>query len=180
MMARGATVDRPALSTGDVRRMSRGLAAIRILIGATFLSNGLAKLFEFDRVRVGWYVANLIDRADARFILNAEVNHNARYRVWLVNRVTNHLLLPRWGSVQWALTAVEIAAGTLLVIGLWSRLGALIALVPTVFLFAMYFANNRWAPEQPLELVPLVVLAVVPSGMAWGVDGHLRRRGWPS
>jgi uncharacterized membrane protein YphA (DoxX/SURF4 family) len=176
----GAPSDRQAVSADTVRRLSRGIAAIRILIGGTFLSNGLAKLFEFDRIRVGWYAANLIDRADARFILNAEVNHNARHRVWLVSRITNHLLLPHWVSVQWALTAAEVAAGTLLVIGLWSRLGALIALVPTVFLFAMYFANNRWLPEQPLELVPLVVLGVVPSGIAWGVDGHLRRRAWPS
>jgi len=66
------------------------------------------------------------------------------------------------------------------VVGLWSRLGALIALVPAVFLFFMYFANNRWLPEQPLEVVPLIVLALVPSGLVWGLDGHLRRRGWPS
>jgi hypothetical protein len=60
----------------------------------------------------------------------------------------------------------------LLVLGLWSRLGALIALVPTVFLFFMYFANDRWAPEQPLELVPLLVLAAVPSGLFWGLDAR--------
>lgn len=53
------------------RQLGRGLAVIRVLLGVTFLSNGLAKLFEFDRVHVGWYVANLIDRADARFILPA-------------------------------------------------------------------------------------------------------------
>jgi len=173
-----ATTD--TLSPGTARQLACGLAVIRVLFGVTYLSNGLAKLFEFDRIRVGWYVANLIDRADARFILNAEVNHNARHRVWLVGRITNRLLLPHWGTFQWALTGVEILAGVLLVVGLWSRLGALIALVPAVFLFFMYFANNRWLPEQPLEVVPLIVLALVPSGLVWGLDGHLRRRGWPS
>jgi hypothetical protein len=49
-----------------------------------------------------------------------------------------------------------------------------------VFLFLVYFANDRWLPEQPLELVPLLVLAVVPSGRVWGVDGLLGRRRWPS
>jgi uncharacterized membrane protein YphA (DoxX/SURF4 family) len=151
-----------------------------VLLGVTFLSNGVAKLFEFHRVHLGWYVANLIDRADARFILNAEVNHNARHKVWLVARIANRLVLPHWGVFQWALTAVELTAGVLLVAGLWSRLGALIALGPTVFLFLVYFANDRWLPEQPLELVPLLVLAVVPSGRVWGVDGLLGRRRWPS
>jgi uncharacterized membrane protein YphA (DoxX/SURF4 family) len=170
----------PALTPGDVRRVAQGLAVIRVLLGVTFLSNGVAKLFEFHRVHVGWYVANLIDRADARFILNAEVNHNARHKVWLVARITNRLVLPHWGIFQWGLTAVEVTAGALLVAGLWSRLGALIALVPTVFLFFVYFANDRWLPEQPLQLVPLLVLAVVPSGRVWGMDGLLGWRRWPS
>ena len=158
----------------DARTLGRGMAAIRILLGLTFLSNGLSKLLgsHFHEIRLGWYVANLINRPDARFILNAEVNHNARHRVWLIGRITNHLVLPHWSLFGWGLTAVELAAGILLTVGLFSRLGALIALGPTVFLFLMYFANNRWAPEQPLELVPLLVLAFVPSGLVWGLDGR--------
>ena len=168
------------LNPTSARHLAQGMAAIRILFGATYLSNGLAKLFEFDHIHIGWYVANLIDRADARFILNAEVNHNARHRVLLVGRIANRLLLPHWGTFQWALTGVEILAGVLLVVGLWSRLGALIALVPAAFLFFVYFANNRWAPEQPLEVVPLIVLAIVPSGLAWGLDGRRWHRRWPA
>lgn len=169
-----------AISPDVARRLGQAVAVVRILLGVTFLSNGLAKLFEFDRVHLGWYVANLIDRSDARFILNAEVNHNARYHVPLVGLITNHLILPHWGLFQWGLTGVELVAGVLLVAGLWSRLGALIALLPAIFLFFVYFANNRWLPEQPLELVPLIILAVVPSGLVWGVDGRLTRRRWPS
>jgi len=170
----------PQETTEAVPRLGEGMAVIRILFGLTFLLNGLAKLFEFHRVHIGWYLANLIDRADAKFILNAEVNHNARYHLPLVSRITNHLVLPHWGFFQWALTAAELAAGTLLLLGLYSRLGALIALGPIVFLFFVYFANDRWVPEQPLELVPLAVLAVVSSGMTWGLDGRLGRRRWPS
>ena len=158
------------------------MAVIRILLGMTFLLNGLSKLLgtHFHRIHLGWYVANLINRRDARFILNAEVNHNAQYRVPLVGRITNHLLLAHWGLFGWLLGSVELIAGLLLVAGLLSRLGALIALGPTVFLFFMYFANNRWVPEQPLELVPLIVLAMVPSGLVWGLDRRLGRTHWPS
>jgi uncharacterized membrane protein YphA (DoxX/SURF4 family) len=165
----------PAVPSDVLTRTAQGIAVVRVLLGLTFFLNGLAKLFAFHRVHLGWYVANLIDRADARFILNAEVNHNARYHVWLVSRIANHLVLPHWGFFQWALTAVELGAGVLLVLGLWSRLGAAVALVPTVFLFFMYLSNDRWAPEQPLELVPLAVLAFVPAGRVWGLDQRRAR-----
>ena len=172
-----ALSDTPSVQT---RRLSQGIASIRILLGMTFLLNGLAKLFEFHRVTAGPYVANLIDRADAKFILNAEVNHNAQHHLPLIGRITNDLVLPHWTVFGWGLTAVEISAGLLLVVGLWSRLGALIALGPAVFLFFVYVANDRWVPEQPLELVPLLMLAVVPSGRWWGLDRRVGSARWPS
>lgn len=177
-----ATVSTALSATPSIqtRRLSQGIATSRILLGMTFLLNGIAKLFEFHRVTAGPYVANLIDRADAKFILNAEVNHNAQHRLPLIARVTNDLVLPHWTVFGWGLTAVEIVAGLLLMAGLWSRLGALIALGPAVFLFFVYVANDRWVPEQPLELVPLLMLAVVPSGRWWGLDRRAGSARWPS
>ena len=179
-MPETATTSKPVTLSLPTRRLAQGIAIIRILLGMTFLSNGIAKLFEFHRVAVGPYVANLIDRADAKFILNAEVNHNAQHHLPLIGRITNDLVLPHWTVFGWGLTAVEIAAGMLLVLGLWTRLGALIALGPAVFLFFVYVANDRWVPEQPLELVPLLVLAVVPSGRLWGLDRRAKSERWPS
>lgn len=159
--------------------LGRAFAVVRILIGLTFLLNGLAKLFGLHRVEIGPYLGNLINRADARFILDVEVNHNARHQLPLVGRITNDLVLPHWSLFSWGLTAIEIAAGTLLVAGLASRLGALLALGPAVFLFFVYFSTDRWLPEQPLELVPLVLLALVPAGRWWGLDRRLAARRWP-
>jgi uncharacterized membrane protein YphA (DoxX/SURF4 family) len=166
----------PAVNT---RQLARGLAVIRILIGATFLTNGLAKLFDIHRVEIGPFLANLINRGDARFILDVEVNHNAQHQLPLIGRVANDLVLPHWGLFSWLLTAVEITAGLLLVLGLASRLGALLALGPAVYLFFVYFANDRWLPEQPLELVPLLILALIPAGRWWGLDRSLARSRWP-
>ncbi len=177
------TVDaRPGLqlSTNGVRRLAQGMAAIRILFGLTFLLNGLAKLFEFHEVRIGPYVANLIDKGDARFILDVEVNNNAQHHLPLLQRITNDVLLPNWGWVQWLLTATEIVAGLLLLFGVASRLGALIALLQAGLLFFVYFSNDRWLPEQFLEVVPLAVLALVPSGRVWGLDRRLARDRWPT
>lgn len=165
----------------DARGLGRGLAVIRILLGFTFLSNGLAKLFGWHTVEIGPYVGNLINRGDARFILDAEVNTNARHQIPLIGRITNDLVLPNFDVFGWGITVVEIAAGLLLVLGLAPRLGALLALMPATFLFLVYMANDRWVPEQPLELVPLLVLVVVPTGLVWGLDGRLGRRHtrWP-
>ncbi|MGH9223467.1 MAG: DoxX family protein [Acidimicrobiales bacterium] len=155
------------------------MAVIRILVGMTSLSNGLAKLFDLHRIEIGPHVANLINRGDARFILDAEVNTNARHQLPLVGRITNDLVLPHWDLFGWGLTAVEITAGALLVAGLASRLGALLALGPAVFLFFVYFANDRWLPEQPLGLVPLALLALDPAGRRWGLDRRFAARCWP-
>lgn len=155
------------------------LAVIRILLGMTFLLNGLAKLFGIHRVEIGPYVGNLINRADARFILDVEVNNNAQHELPLLKRITNDLILPNWEVFGWGLTVVEIVAGLLLVVGLASRLGALVAAGPAVFLFFVYLANDRWLFEKPLELVPLAVLVLVPSGRWWGLDRRFADRGWP-
>jgi len=159
--------------------LGRSLAVVRILLGLTFLLNGLAKLFGIHRVEIGPYLGNLINRADARFILDVEVNRNARHQVPLIGRITNDLVLPNWNVFSWGLTAVEIAAGALLVAGLASRLGALLALGPATFLFFVYLANDRWFFEKPLELVPLVLLLLVPAGRWWGLDRRFAARGWP-
>ena len=163
----------------ETRRLGRGMAVIRVLMGMTYLTNGIAKLAGLHRIEVGPYLANLINRRDARFILNAEVNANARHHIPLIGRITNDLVLPHWSLFGWGLTAVEIVGGALLVAGLASRLGALITLGPAVFLFFVYFANDRWLPEQPLGLVPLVLLALIPAGRFWGLDRRFAGRGWP-
>ncbi len=165
----------------DARLLARGLAVIRILLGFTFLSNGLAKLFGFHEVAFGPVVANLINRADTRFILDVEVNKNAQRLLPPIRWIANDLVLPNFGLFGWALTVIELTAGLLLVLGLLPRIGALLALGPVVFLFFVYLSNDRWLPERFVELVPLLVLAVVPSGYAWGLDGRLGRRPkrWP-
>lgn len=147
--------------------------------GTIWLANGLAKVFDIHRVEIAPYLANLINRDDARFILDIEVNRNAKHQLPLVGRIANDLVLPNWDLFSWLLTAVEITAGLLLVLGLASRLGALLALGPASYLFLVYFANNRWMFEQPHEVVPLIILALIPSGRWWGLDRRVGRRRWP-
>ncbi len=179
----------PTGATGSplpsARSFARGLALLRGFLGLVFLLNGVAKLFKVHAVTVGPYVVNLIDRSDTRFILNVEANKNARHPLPGIRPLVNDVFLSHFGFWQWVFTAAELGIGLLLVLGLASRFGALLGLLQTGFLAALYVSNDRWVFEQPLEVVPLLLLVWLPSGRVWGLDGtpavqgRLRGR-WPS
>ncbi len=160
--------------------MGRGLAVLRIFFGVIFLANGLAKLTGERNFDVGWYRGFLIVRDEARNILEFESNrrNETGTRVPFVKRIVNDLILPNWDFFQWVVTAIEVGVGGLLVLGLATRLGALVGLSMQLFLAAVYFSSDRWMFEQPHEYVPMIILSVVATGRYWGLDGILIRR-WP-
>jgi uncharacterized membrane protein YphA (DoxX/SURF4 family) len=171
----------------DALALARALAAIRIFFGLILFSNGLAKLLAFTEVSIGPYKASLIDRPEARSILEFEVNKRGDGTdLPLLKSIVNDVMLDNWGLFQWVTTALELGAGLALILGIASRGAALAALGQQLFLQLVYFSSGRFMWEQPHEWVPLVILALVPSGRVWGLDAHLvARRGmrrfdhWP-
>lgn len=171
---------------------ARGMAVIRIFFGVILFANGLAKLDPaLGRIDLGPYHANLITRDGARGILNFEVNER-RIRegapqgtqVPGLKRFVNEVVLANWGIFQWLVVVIELGAGGLLLLGLATRLGALVGLGQQLFLALVYVSSNRWMFEQPHEYVPLIVLMIVPAGRMWGFDAWLLRRNpelqrWP-
>jgi uncharacterized membrane protein YphA (DoxX/SURF4 family) len=165
----------------------RGLAAFRIYAGLVLFANGVAKLFEFRDIDVGPYQAFLINKDEARSILDFEVNERGGdgTDVPLLKDVVNDVFLPNWDVFQWLVTALELGAGAALIIGLASRAAALAALGQQLFLALVYASSGRWLFEQPHEWVPLLILALVPAGRVWGVDSRIVHRGvgrfdrWP-
>lgn len=166
---------------------ARGLAAFRIYFGLVLFANGLAKLFEFRDIEIGPYKAFLINKSEARSILDFEINKRGGDGTelpllpWLVNDV----MLPNWGLFQWLVTALELGAGAALILGIASRGAALAALGQQFFLQLVYLSSARWMFEQPHEWVPLLILALVPAGRVWGMDARRTGRGlgrfdrWP-
>ena len=166
--------------------LGRGLAVLRIFVGIIFLANGLAKLTGERNIALGWYRGFLIVRNEARSILQFEVNerNGTGTMVPYLKRVVNDFILPNWDIFQWVVTYTEIGVGLLLVLGFVSRGAALAGLLFQLFLALVYASSNRWMFEQPHEYIPLVILAVVPTGRYWGLDGALLRarsslRRWP-
>jgi uncharacterized membrane protein YphA (DoxX/SURF4 family) len=167
--------------------VGRGLAAFRIYAGLVLFANGLAKLFDFREIDVGPYEAFLIDRVEARSILDFEVNRRGGdgTDVPLLKDLVNEVFLEYWDVFQWLVTALELGAGAALIVGLASRAAALLAFGQQFFLALVYASSGRWLFEQPHEWVPLLILALVPAGRVWGLDGRIVHRGvgrfdrWP-
>ena len=157
----------------DAAVLGRGLAALRIFIGVIFFANGLSKLFGFRNIEIGPYSTFLINREEARSILEGEAQ---RSEIPLIPSIVNDFMLPNYGWLQWVLTFVELGVGALLIVGLLSRGAALVGLAQQLFLAALYASSGRWMFEQPHEYVPLVILALVPAGYVWGLDARLRMR----
>ena len=171
----------PARSAADPALLARGLAALRIFVGVIALSNGLAKLFSFSMIDIGPYSGTLVDRPEARGILEGEA---ARNDLPLVPSIVNDVVLPSYDVMQWLLTFTELGTGALLILGLLSRGAALIVFAQHFGLQLLYFSSGRFAFEQPHEWVPPLILALVPAGLVWGLDGRLGRNRdglrWPS
>lgn len=182
----------PATPLLDPALFARGMAVIRIFFGIILFANGLAKLnADWGRVDIGAYHANLITQNGARSILNFEVNERQITRnapkgtqVPYLKRFVNGFVLEHWNIFNHLVTWTEVLVGAALILGLATRLSALIDLGFQLFLALVYFSSNRWMFEQPHEYLPLIVLALVPAGRAFGLDGMLVRRSsrwrrWP-
>jgi len=170
----------------DALAFARGLAVLRVFFGLILFSNGLSKLFSFTQVHVGIYNASLIDRPEARAILDIEVNKRGGTGNDLpgLKPLVNDVILDHWGVFQWVTTAVELGVGLALIVGLATRGAALAGLGQQLFLQLVYLPSGRFMWEQPHEWVPLVILALVPAGIVWGLDGRLARNRlrarWPA
>jgi uncharacterized membrane protein YphA (DoxX/SURF4 family) len=182
----------PEAALVSPRLFGRGMAVIRVFFGLILFANGLAKIdADLGRIDIGAFHANLITRAGARGILVFEINNRQVTKtspkgteVPGLRRFVNNVVLKHWGFFQWLVTVTELGAGAFLILGLVTRLSALIDLGQQLFLAAVYFSSNRWLFEQPHEYVPLFVLAIVPAGRVWGLDALIvgrypRLRRWP-
>ena len=183
------TTDSPRETTVllDPVWLGRGLAAVRMFFGVILFANGLAKLLSFRRVALGdYWITFLIDRPFAREILDSLANKERPGTQQLpgLRWVANTFILEQWSWFQWVLTATELGVGFLLILGLASRGAALVGFAFQFFLALYYLPTNKWTFEQPHEYVPLLILALVPAGRVWGMDGRLLQSGivrprWP-
>jgi len=161
--------------------IARGLAAFRIFMGLMFGLNGLAKVINKGAYDLGIASFGLIDRGIARGLLTAYAgprSHAIAPLKWFYNNV----VLDHWAPWSVFLTVAELAIGLSLCLGIASRLGPLIALALIFPLQIMVADNMTYLFEFPVDWVPMVILALAPSGRVWGYDRRLVGRfgdRWP-
>jgi uncharacterized membrane protein YphA (DoxX/SURF4 family) len=150
--------------------MSAAVAVMRIFYGVVFLTNGLAKLVPgISHLPGGYY---LIDSETARSI----IQHNARsHPVAIYHDLVFNVFVPNWNVFGPLVGVTETVAGLLLLLGLFTWAGALLAAALSLHI-QFSDATGPWLYEYAVEWVPLLCLAFAGAGRTFGLDGLRRRR----
>ncbi|HZG89143.1 MAG TPA: DoxX family membrane protein [Pseudonocardia sp.] len=172
---------RPETAQASHQQLSRGFAALRIFFGLIWLSNGLAKLTDVGAYDLGVLSFGLLNRGSAQYIANEA---SGKTSFGLLGAFYQDVVLPNWGFFVAFLTIAEIAAGLALLFGVLTRAAALgtLLLIAPIWLLYLFSDLTQYLWTYPVDLVPLVLLAIVPAGRTWGVDGRLAARfgdRWP-
>ncbi len=157
-----------ASSNKPVERYRIGLIILRTFIGIVYLTNGLAKLFEFTSISIGPWNSYLIDRAGAEGIQRANSSSSPGFLHDLGLTIANHFSL-----VQWPLTLGELAVGVGMILGVFSRSAAVLGLLMSLGAFIFTLGANGWTFDYLFEPAIFLVLVFAP-GLPSPV-GRLRR-----
>jgi uncharacterized membrane protein YphA (DoxX/SURF4 family) len=151
-------------------RTSGAIAVLRIFFGVVYFTNGLSKFLPaIARFPGGYY---LIDSDAARSIVQADARHHP---VGFYHGLVFDVFVPHWAVFSPLLAIAEMGAGLLLLLGLASGLGALLAGVLALHTQFMD-ASGPWLFEYAVEWVPLLCLVFMRSGQRWGLDALLADR----
>ena len=91
-------------------------------------------------------------------------------------------MVGNWGFFGIFQTVIELAIAIGLLFGIATRLAAVGGLLVLTPIWLMLWHTNLYLWEYPLDLFPLLLLAIVPAGRVVGADRSLaaRFRGrWP-
>lgn len=179
-MAKTETAPVAASGVGDTLIFVKLLTALRIFIGISWLSNGLAKVFEKANYDLGFFSGSLIDKKSANDILSGAAH---RTGIRPLGAFYENVVLAHWGIWGVLLTIGELAIGLMLIFGIGSRLAALGGVLLIGPVWVMLWHTNQYVWLYPSEdLFPLIVLAIAPAGRYLGYDNRLRQRfgnRWP-
>ncbi len=180
MTITASTTEPQVTAPSSYRVMTRAFTALRIFTGLVWLSNGLAKLIDKGNYDWGFISFNLVTQGSAQFIAD-----DASQKTYIapLGAFYQNVVLPNWGFFGAFLTVAELAVGLGLLFGVATRLAAVggLLLIGPIWLMLLHTGGYLW--QYPAEdLLPLILLAIVPAGRAGGFDRRLAPRfghRWP-
>ncbi len=140
---------------------ANGLALVRIIVGAMFVS------VFFENLGKGAYTP-----AGYAGVINFYIKNSHAPAAWklVLGFMSNHAAMVAPGQA-----VMEISVGILLVLGMITRP---VALVAFLFLSSLWVTElgTSWIWELLVPVVASLGLAVGRAGRAWGIDAFLARR----
>jgi thiosulfate dehydrogenase [quinone] large subunit len=142
------------------------LAGARMVLGALWLANLAWKLPpDFGRDDPEGLLYN--------FELAAEHAIGAPLRA-----LAEDVLIPHFTLFGWMLFLVELAVGLSLLLGLWTRVGAMLGVLQSVAITLLVVrAPDEWVWTYVLLVVLGLVVALTPSAARLSLDARLGRSG---
>jgi thiosulfate dehydrogenase [quinone] large subunit len=142
------------------------LAGARMVLGALWLANLAWKLPpDFGRDDPEGLLYN--------FELAAEHAIGAPLRA-----LAEDVLIPHFTLFGWLLFLVELAVGLSLLLGLWTRVGAMLGVLQSIAITLLVVrAPDEWVWTYVLLVVLGLVVALTPSAARLSLDARLGRSG---
>lgn len=150
--------------------MARSVAVLRIFFGFVFFTDGLSKFVPGIAHLPGGYF--LIDSQGAKSIIEHNVRHHP---VQVYHDLVFNVFVPNWSVFGPLVGLGEVVSGLLLIFGLASWVGALLAALQSIHI-NFSDATGPWLYEYAVEWVPLLCLVFMHAGRTWGMDGAIVAR----
>ena len=142
----------------------RVLAGARILLGVLWLAN------------LTWKLPPDFGRDDPKGLLYNFQLASAHAVVAPLRRLAEDVLIPHFTLFGWMVFVVELAIGLSLLLGLWTRVGALLGVVQSIAITLLVVrAPDEWVWTYVLFVAMSLVVALTPSGERLSLDARLRR-----
>jgi thiosulfate dehydrogenase (quinone) large subunit len=152
------------LSSGEAGRVLYALAGLRILLGVLWLAN------------LSWKLPPDFGKNDPEGLLYNFRRAEHYAVIGPLRDVAREVLIPHFTLFGWLVFLAELAAGVLLLLGLWTRVGALIGLVQSIAITLLVVdAPNEWVWTYVMFIAIGIVVLVTPSGRRLSLDARRRR-----
>ena len=153
-----------SLSSGEAARTLYALAGLRILLGVLWLAN------------LGWKLPPDFGKNDPEGLLYNFQRAEKDAVFGPLQDLTREVIIPHFTLFGWLVFLAELTAGALLLLGLWTRVGALVGLVQSIAITLLVVrAPGEWVWTYVMFVAIGIVVLVTPSGNRLSLDAGRRR-----